>query len=527
MRKILYMLAALLFVACYEDTGNYNYTEIGDITIEEFPEHLGDLILLEDTLRINPVVGPKIEFDNNNFNFYWSLRQGTNPESKLVRFAYQKDLVLPVTIAGDFSLMFEVEHKETGIIQFKIVRGRGVSKFSNGMYVLKENSNGRTDIDMIGFDTETGEPTTYPNLISVLNNGMGLDGTPVTIDYWGYRKEDYENAQLVAVPALRIASKEDIMVIDINEFDVLGQFDDLFLGEVPAVRNIQNLKSINGNTTLINDGKVYTFANYSNGIVGGEIKEYGGNKFLPALVGNYNMNSNIAWAARDQANTFLMYDTTDGRFKYTNTTASEPRVVKEYPGSTAFQNDFNSNLLFMESIASGIFGNNLYGLLQNKQNPEVLTFLDMNAQGINGGYLRLNVSKTFAAADYKIDDATMWSVHQHRKQIYFVVDNQIWKHDAVSNAETMIKSFEGEEVTFIDVSNEWYTTPDGSIIKQEYTDFVVATSTGPNYKLYKFNMTAGDVPEEEPYFTITGEGKVSDYMYIKPTTTPVWMRTKY
>ncbi|GAA4302520.1 PKD-like family lipoprotein [Aestuariibaculum suncheonense] len=527
MKKIIYILSALLFASCYEDTGNYNYTEIEDITIEEVPSQLGDLILIEDTIKINPVVGPKAEFDNNNFNYYWSLKEGTGGSAKLVRFAFEKDLVMPVTLAGDITLMFEVEHKETGIINYQIVNARGVSKFSNGMYLLKETSNGKTDIDMIGLDSQTGEPTTYPNLISVLNNGTGLDGTPVTIDYWGYRKEDYENAQLVAVPALRIASKEDIMVIDTNEFGVLGQFEDLFLGDVPAVRNIQNLKSINGNTTLINDGKVYAFSNYSNGIVAGEVKEYGGNKFLPALVGDYYMDNDIAWAARDQANTFLMYNTVDGHFKYTITTASEPRDVREYPGFTDFKQDFNANLLFMESIASGIYGYNVYALLQNKQDPEVLTMLDINAQNINGGYVRLNSSTSLAASDYRIDDASMWCVHQHRKQIYFVADNKIWKYDAVSKTEQMIKEFPGEEITHIDVLNEWYTVTGGIILQLEYTDFIVATSTGNNYKLYKFDMAAGDIIESEPYFTSTGEGKVTDYIYIKPSTTPFWMRTKY
>lgn len=527
MKKIIYILAIALLSSCYEDKGNYHYLEIEDITIDEVPSQLGDLILIEDTIKISPIVGPEIEFDNDNFNYYWSLKEGSGSKTKLVRFAYEKDLVLPVTKAGEITLMFEVEHKETGITNFQLVNARGVSKFSNGMYLLKETSNGKTDIDMIGLDAETGEPTIYSNLISVLNNGSGIEGSPVTIDYWGYRKEDYDNAQLVAVPALRIASKEDIIVFDTNEFEVLGYFEDLFLGEVPAVRNIQNLKSIDGNTTLLNNGKVYAFSNYSNALVGGVLQEYGGNKFLPALVGDYNMDSDIAWAARDQSNCFLMYDTVDGHFKYTIPTASGPRAVREYSGRTDFQKDFNSNLLFMESIASGVYGYNVYALLKNKQDPEVLNILDINAQNINQGYLLLNNNNILKASDYKIDDADMWCVHQHRKQIYFVVDNQIWKYDAVAKTEQMVMSFEGEEITHIDVLNEWYTNVGGKIFELEHTDFIVATSLGGNYKFYKFDMAAGDVPASEPYFETTGEGKIRDYVYIKPSTTPWWIRTKY
>ena len=530
MKKLLYLLLAVTLVSCYDDIGNYNYNEVKAITIEDFPEKLGDLIVLEDTIRISPTIGPKELVDNDEFEYHWSIKKGTNSDAKMVRFSDEKDLVLPVTISGDITLMLEVVYKETGITKFQLVSGKGVSKMSNGMYLLKETADGNTEIDMIGFNTLTGEATTYPDLISILNNGQPLAGRPVTLDYWGYRKENYELGQLVAVPALRIASNQDILVLDTNEFDVLGRFEDLFLGEVPTVRNIQALKSISTNTTLVNDGKVYCFANYSNSISGTVIKEFGGNKFLPALIGDYAMASQLAYAPIDAANTFMSYDTKTSSFYYNQTSASTPRLMRDAAGTGKFDNNLNSDLIFVEAVGTGAYATNLYALLRNKSNPDELTFYDLNPQNLNSGILRLNTNgKTILkASDYKIDDATHWAVHQHRRIIYFAYENAIWKFDCIAKTETKVLDLPAdEEITHIDVLNEYYTVSGATLIQLDKTKFIIATSSGDTYHLYKHEMAAGDVPAATPYFTSAGTGKIKDYIYIKPTTTPMWMRYKY
>jgi hypothetical protein len=527
MKKLIYILLAVTVTSCYEDIGNYKYNNIEDITIENIPTSLGDLIILEDTIKISPVVGPELEFKNDEYNYYWSIKEGSGDSAKLVRFLNEKDLVLPVTMAGSFTLRFEVESKKTGIINAVYIGGRGTSKMANGMYLLKETSDGKTNIDMIGFNTLTGEATTYTNLISILNNGQGLTGKPVTLDYWGYRKEDFANAILVPVPSLKVVSNQDIMEIDLNDFEVLARFDDLFLGDVPAVRNIQNMKSIAKHTILVNDNKLYSHANYSSSISGGVTREDGGNKFLPALTGNYLMDPSIAWAPNDGGNNFLTFDTVSGLFRYVTSTASAPRAIVEPSGKNEFKTDMQSNLLFVESNG-GVFATSTYALFKGINNPEQLTLLDMKAGGLNAGTLTLSTNgRIFLnASDYKIDDASLWCVHQHNKNIYFVIGNQLWRFDAGSKTETLIKTYEGEEITYINCMDEYYTEDGGSFTKTVYTKFIVGTSAGTEYNLYKYEIGNGATPAAEPYFTAKGTGRIKDYLYIKPATTPRWLHAK-
>lgn len=523
MKNIVYMIMIIVISSCFNDIGNYDYIEIEDISIEGVPEDLGDLILFEDTIRIEPMIEPNSEVEANNFNYYWSKKMGTGTTAKMVRFSEEKNLILPVHESGDIFLMLEVEHKETGIIKFTTVKAKGTSKMSNGYYLLKENADGTTDVDMIGFDSESGEATTYANLLeSVL--GSGLEGAPVAIDYWGYRYEDYETATLIPVPALRIASNKDIAVINTDKFELLGQFDDLFLGDVPTIKNIQALKSINRITMLINDGQVYCYTNYYSQIVESELTEYGGNRFLPALIGDYNMSPHISWAVQDNGHRFLTYDLTSGNFKCIYSSASTPSDIKEYVGVSDFVDDLKSDLLFMESTASGAYRYNIYALMQKREHPDSLMLLDLNAQGLNDGYVKQNNKDILMANEYLIDDASNWCVHQHLAVIYFSINDKLYMYNPANQTEKLIASFNGEEITHIDVVNEWYTVTDGYLYKMDNVKMIVATQSGGEYTFRKYHMSS-DLPDAEPYFTAKGSGIIKDYAYLKPNACPVWMRT--
>ncbi len=524
MKNIAYIILALIFSSCFKDIGNYEYSEIEDIVIEGIPDNLGDLILLEDTIKINPVVNPTK--GDAGYNYYWSKKEGTGASAKMVRFSEEKNLVFPVNEAGDIMLMFEAQDKETEITRSVITRGKGTSRMSNGYYLLKENSNGTTDVDMIGFDSETGEPIIFENLLESVFNSA-LEGSPVALDYWGYRYEDIETATLIPVPSIRIASSKDLIVINTDKFEVLAKFDDMFLSDVPTARNIQAIKSIQSNTMLINDGQVYCFANYTDAKDQlGNYFEYGGNNFYPALVGNYYMAEHISWPANDAANTFLTYDESSGFFNYISTSASTPRKVNSRSEQAELANPefiepLDASLLFMESVGTGVGNFSVYALLKRNDQPDSLVLIDMNAMQLNNGTLAQNKRTGLLASNHLIDDASNYCVHQLSKIIYFSVGDKLYKYDTLSNKEELIMSF-GNEITHIDIVNEWYATG-GMLHEMVNIKMIVATQSASEYTFMKFDMN-NDTPAQEPFFTIKGEGKVKDYMYIKPSTIPSWVR---
>ncbi|MFV0289601.1 MAG: PKD-like family lipoprotein [Mangrovibacterium sp.] len=524
MKKLIYLLMVVAFTSCFKDLGNYDYDELDEIIIENMPTELGDLILFEDTIRINPVVYLGEKESPDSFNYYWSKKEGSGNDAELVRFSEEKNLEMAVQTSGEITLMFEAENKETGVIRFETVKGNGTSRMSNGYYLLKENEAGNTDIDMIGFDSTTGEVLVFADLMETAFDGA-LEGSPVTLNYWGYRYEDYETAKLTAVPGLYVVSNKDMVVINPDKFEILNTFDGLFLGDVPVNRNIQALKSIQKNTMLINDGKVYCFTNYYTAMVNSVSTEFGGNRFYPAMTGDYKMESCISWPVADNGSTFLTYDTMSGLFKYVITSALQPPTVKETSTTTYFQNNMNADLLMLESRATGAYGYDVYALFRGKQNADSLSIVTMNAQRLNDGVLSYKASKYIKAPERLIDNASHYCVHQHYAFIYFSVEDKLYLYDVSSDTETLIKTFDGEEITHIDVTNEWYATSGATIVQTQYTKMVVATNSAAGYTFRKYDLSSAGLPSTDPIFTSNGQGKVSGYMYIKPSSIPIWVRT--
>lgn len=97
--KQLYIIGFLLFFSglcgCYEDKGNYDYTETFEITIDSLKESY-TLYALVDTLRISPEVSPV----NAEYDFHWCVYQ-TNVQGyapKLDTIATTRELVYPMTL---------------------------------------------------------------------------------------------------------------------------------------------------------------------------------------------------------------------------------------------------------------------------------------------------------------------------------------------------------------------------------------------------------------------------------------------
>ena len=80
--KQLYIIGFLLFFSglcgCYEDKGNYDYTETFEITIDSLKESY-TLYALVDTLRISPEVSPV----NAEYDFHWCVYQCHDPGTGL------------------------------------------------------------------------------------------------------------------------------------------------------------------------------------------------------------------------------------------------------------------------------------------------------------------------------------------------------------------------------------------------------------------------------------------------------------
>lgn len=58
---LLFVLGVLSFTSCYKDLGNYDYSEINQVTFSGFPEEMQYAYRLVDTVRVTPVIEGSLE----------------------------------------------------------------------------------------------------------------------------------------------------------------------------------------------------------------------------------------------------------------------------------------------------------------------------------------------------------------------------------------------------------------------------------------------------------------------------------
>lgn len=155
----------ILLIACFEDKGNYDYTELNVPVIEgihtqEWYEKFANV----DTLRINPKITCRLEESESNWEYEWLLmpiHAGYNKDSVVIseqREGYvigrEKNLVYPVKgKAGQYAGFFLVKNKITGVTYKTDFYLKLRTAIGDGWMILCEED-GKARLDMISYRAE-------------------------------------------------------------------------------------------------------------------------------------------------------------------------------------------------------------------------------------------------------------------------------------------------------------------------------------------------------------------------------------
>lgn len=134
------------FSACYDDTGNYNYSNLPDVSISaKDTVYATQFKTLELPIEIKLSSGSEKDYD---FSWrIWSNALGGVSNQKII--GNTKTLSYLVTeVPGSYSLVLTCHNKETGVKSFKKIFLVVQGIITEGWMVLHEK-NGTTDFDMI------------------------------------------------------------------------------------------------------------------------------------------------------------------------------------------------------------------------------------------------------------------------------------------------------------------------------------------------------------------------------------------
>ncbi len=502
------LMLALMFAACSQDQGNYDYHELNEPNITGVEESYS--VLIHDVLDLNPSLGDNIT-DLDAYTYEWKVinNSGDNEETVI---GTEKHLQKEITLnAGIYSLYFTVTEKSSGLFWRKSYTLTVSDSSSEGWMVLCD-VDGKTRLDIIS--AVTGK--TYQDILST--SGMDELNHPYAIQY--APKNGYSGSPFylfTADGATRLSN---------NNF--AWQKDYAFKYEVAKSLDLHPHSMVCDQSGMmrvcVSDGIVYTASNMG---IQGLFAAVNKQSVLVPYVG-----ANVG--ATSYASVYLLYDDTNKCFMTCcpflvalslsdsnyHTMAEMEEIATGYKGSdmvtgTAFT-DYPTGLdfVYMENTKYDP-GNAKMGVtytvlhdgdkyyLYGIQLGDMLTFADCTYVLGKAYYGDLSDCKDIAKASH-------FAFSSLRNYMYYAVDGTVYR---VNLSETPLKAekqfaLSGESITMMK-----FNLYQSSTSNHDYDLVVASDKSGVGtLRIYDGMTNEGDFTSVKPT-VYTGFAKIVDATY--------------
>lgn len=140
MKHLIYIALFFLFMGCYEDKGNYDYTPVNRLEIEKFSR--ANTYYFGDTLRIVPDFTFSIDSTEKHLSYEWTVLGN--------RKLTTRNLEWPIDTVGAGYLVLRVKDEETGIVavQEKYIELKSEYE-TDGFMILSRGENNESILSYI------------------------------------------------------------------------------------------------------------------------------------------------------------------------------------------------------------------------------------------------------------------------------------------------------------------------------------------------------------------------------------------
>ena len=488
--RTLYIICFFLLtggiVGCYEDKGNYTYTELLEIKVDSVKQFYPNYLSSIDTLYIEPKVGPAdLEYD-----YVWSVYennvQGFVPPVDTI--SRTCELSYPVTLKpGSYTLLFSVTEKKSGI--FRIVRSNLTvgTALTIGWYVLKSQE-GYSDLDVFG------EEGKIENVIAVNNNGVKLKGDAVATTFSArYSAWDESSQNYINTSAVFAASGEGLVSLRLNDGTIIREDNDFFYEPTPIAPTTFYVTI--RDVCLFNNKRAYIISGMSSNSGRFPVSKGGVYELSPYYV-SYRMDN-------------LVFDELSSSFKGLGANSNSIINLQDKGPVDTIPlppvNNLESDLLYM-----GPGPNSSAWALLKKQQEEFYVMRNMNGN-LSSPYKNPSLRCDTLDLDLKMLHAEKWASNRNNNIVYFVRGNIIYSCNLDANYQEKVQMElpVGERVSYMEQVKLNSST-------KTFDHIVVATYDENNYKVYLFNVQAGNLQSNPE--VLKGTGKVGDVVYVYNTT---------
>lgn len=503
-KKIIYQAFALALTlslsSCFSDDSTLGDDTIGEITVSGIADSYSNVAYMGEYLTITPQVESK-----EDMTYTWLLlndktgtedANGNQIQPEVI--GNEKDLHYEVNIApGKYQVRLEAKGK-SGYTVYKKVSLTVRTTFSQGFYVLKENKEGNTDLDLLTLDGKSG------NDILTTMDGNALKGKPMSlgIQYNAYYVNP-DDDQMTATNLLYVTTESGqfrgARTTDMKSvFDRSNvKYDEMSDSEYPYLFCSTEMY----NTMMTNKGiyKATMVSNYSGASTG----QYGMPK-SECCASRYAfsdvdaMGGGVFWDEKNHS--LMMFDyglavdalrksdmsgeeLTQGLSNYDCLACGYNKLASDATGVFVLRDNATSKR-YLYLTEGSFFGISLSNRQQIRENSHAAKASYYGMNGITASYL------------YCVDAGHLYAMN-------FADTDQ-------GEVELMPEGIASDE-TINFVANQFWNPAFSSGDHFDY--LIVGTQKGDAYKLYFYN-TNGGAPQGKPVMTMEGKGKVKSVRYV-------------
>lgn len=517
MKKIFFaatMALALTCVSCYDDKGNYDYTDLEVVEVEKPGDNILEKYIISrfDTLTIDPKVtyqGKQVVGDEAPLDYLWTLyttHTGVGVDYTIDTLSTSRKLDAQITRGGgDYALHLTVRNRNDGVEYYMQTQLTIEESISAGWLLLYEcaDAPGQSDVGLVVNEWTKNniiKNREFWDLYKASNN-RHLNGEPRCIHH--------TVANLAQGDIVMIFTNKEYAGVSHNTFEKNTTFGNLFYEE-PANYGFNYYGPAGAaalGETLVNDNKVYvtSFMGSRN------------NFFGVAKSGDYGKLANWASATRAASYDAVVYDQTNQRFlvaprsgvSFTSFAAQAPTAAFDVNnvGMELWMGDFGgamfNDFLFFKKGSEYYLAEANFGLTSN-----------INLPNLGTGLYNITASPGIA-------NATTMAAAMQGQYVLYGSGNKVYNlaYNQSTTATTLWTAPDsGEEVTCIALQKFYYRViAMAGILPYANRILHIATwneskKEGKFYE-YEINPASGALLGEPKVYTVPGKVKSMCWKY--------------
>lgn len=481
--------------ACFDDDSKLADPSHPDIIIGELRD-TNIVSFSGNLLPFNPQVTSDYPEEALTYAWYYysdndnsTLGEGLPDGCRENKISDKKNLEWEVNLpSGGYTFVFEVRAEAYNYYQLQKAKVTVTTPFSDCYYVLKETSDGNSEIDLHS-------PQIHRSDLLTELDGTPMKGKPINLNYiFNQSYIDDQTLDYVGARSMYMFSEEDTRVFELENFKRI--FDRSTIGFEPFTGGVRPCAAFNLLAlAMLSDEGFYYCQPYDISPCSGRYGlslGAGGSRFVQLMGLAMAMLSPVFWSDSEHSLCYSDYN------------CSSPTVMKlNMPEGVD-----PTELSCLACGACSMGGETVWFLLEDAASKDrYLVFVDGMSNAVSE-VCKVDKGLRLASANIIAGNALQ------AKIIYLVSDNKLWAYSIDSKTEFEINLPGMDANATIDyVSNQYMNSDSDTSINFDH--LLVATYDGGKYKLYQYNIVGG-TPQSEGFNVYEGTGRVRSVRYAVP-----------